>query len=177
MLNDISFAATSSAMVDFSGTILPAGWFSTPLASGGTSSVSGGLVTVDGGIIGTNGFYTVGRTLEFVANFSGAANQHVGFGVDLSSAPWAIFSTSSGGALYARTNSGLNVINTPLPGSWLGAGHRYRIDWNPSSIVFSIDGNVVANHGIAIITPMRPLIADAAVGGGAVVVDWLQVTP
>ena len=46
--------------------------------------------------------------------------------------PWAIFSTSSGGALFARTNLGAaTAASTRRSGpALLGAFHRYRIDWN-----------------------------------------------
>jgi large repetitive protein len=59
----------------------------------------------------------------------------------------------------------------------VGAPHRYRIDWNASNVVYSIDGTVVATHSLAISQSMRPLASDFTVGGGTVVVDWVRLTP
>ena len=53
-----------------------------------------------------------GRSLEFVATFGGATFQHAGFGETFEAAPWAMFSTSSGGGLFARTNSGSASLDT-----------------------------------------------------------------
>jgi hypothetical protein len=162
---------------EFAGTALPAGWFSTPWGTGGSATVGGGVLTVNGARAGTSTLYGPGRSLEFVATFSGAAYQHVGFGTDFNSAPWATFSTNTGGSLYARTHNGTTVTNTLLPGSWLGAPHRYRIDWNASSVVFSIDGTQVASHPVTITTSLRPLASDYTVGGGTLSVDWLRLSP
>jgi hypothetical protein len=153
---------------EFFGTALPAGWTSTAWSGGGTASVANGVLTVDGARAGTIALFGSGRSLEFVATFSGAANQHVGFGVDFNNTPWAMFSTRNGGSLYARTNN----TNTQLGSSWLGAPHRYRIDWNASN-----DGTAVATHSTTITSSMRPLASDFTVGGGTVVVDWLRMTP
>ncbi len=54
-----------------------------------------------------------------MATFSWQGGQHVGFGLTLNETPWAIFSTGSGGTLYARTNNGSTSTDTPLAGSWL----------------------------------------------------------
>ena len=73
------------------------------------------MATVDGARLGTTATYTGGRSLEFVATFGTAGFQHVGFGVTLDAAPWAIFSTRDGGALYARTNTGATSTDTVCP--------------------------------------------------------------
>ena len=86
-----------------------------------------------------------------------AGFQHVGFGVTLDAAPWAIFSTRDGGALYARTNTGATSTDTPIAGNWLSAPHRYRIDWTTSSVSFFIDGTLVATHAVTIADTMRPI--------------------
>jgi hypothetical protein len=160
-----------------SGPSLPAGWVSTPWASGGSATVSGGLLTVDGSLVTTSAIYGPARTLDTVATFSGGPFEHVGFAVDTSSAPWAMFSTGSGGALYALTNNGTTSNSTLIPGNWLGAPHRFRIDWTSTSVTYSIDGNVVATDNIGITGLMHPVISDLNAGGGTVVVSWLQMTP
>ncbi|HJT30677.1 MAG TPA: N,N-dimethylformamidase beta subunit family domain-containing protein [Pirellulales bacterium] len=168
---EVMLAPTAGA--EFSGSSLASGWAVLYTQNGGTATVSGGLLTVNNAHVGTNALYSPGRSLEFEANFDGTKYQHVGFGVDYFNAPWAIFSTgANGGALYARASGMPDIL---LPGSYLGAMHDYRIDWNAGSIIYWIDGVQVATQNIAITTSMRPLIADD--GGGHLVVDWIRLTP
>src|ERR1700724_4758561 len=89
---------------EFSGTAIPSGWTVNNWNSGGSALVGGGTIAVDGALVGTSGTYTQGRSLDFVATFTTDGLQHIGFGVDFNGAPWAIFSTASGGALLARSN-------------------------------------------------------------------------
>ena len=143
------------------GATLPVGWTSIPWATGGASTVAQGVVTVDGARAQTDALFGPGASLEFVATFGTAGFQHVGFGVTLDAAPWAIFSTRDGGALYARTNTGATSTDTPIAGNWLSAPHRYRIDWSTSSVSFFIDGTLVATHAVTIADTMRPIASDA----------------
>jgi uncharacterized membrane protein len=161
---------------EFSGTSLTADWSVTAWSTGGTGTVGNGVLTVDGALAGTIATYGPGRSLEFVATFSGDPYQHVGFGTDFTGPPWAIFSTLGGGALYARTSNG-DVIDTQIPGNWLGAPHRFRIDWSATSVVYWIDGTQVASHALTITTAMRPLVSDYIAGNGMITVDWLRLTP
>ncbi len=161
---------------EFAGSTLPAGWFTTLWATGGTGTVANDVLTVNGARSGTTALYGAGRSLEFVATFTGAANQNVGFSRTFGGSPWAMFSTNTGGSLFARSRSGTAITNTQIPGTWLGAPHLYRIDWNTNTIVFSIDGTVVVTHARAISTTMRPLASDATVGGDVVTVDWMRMT-
>jgi hypothetical protein len=170
-------AAARAAQVIFGNPSLPDDWFTTPWSAGGSVNVSGGTLIVDGARTGTNTLYGSGCSLEFVGNFSGDAWQHVGFGIDYNAGPWIIFSTFQGGQLYARTNTGSGqTIDTPLSGAWLGAPHRYRIDWNPASIVFSIDGSVIATHPLTVTANLRPLISDLNVGSGDVTLSSIAMS-
>ena len=168
---------TPTVGAEFGGATLPVGWTSIPWATGGASTVAQGVVTVDGARAQTDALFGPGASLEFVATFGTAGFQHVGFGVTLDAAPWAIFSTRDGGALYARTNTGATSTDTPIAGNWLSAPHRYRIDWTTSSVSFFIDGTLVATHAVTIADTMRPIVSDAAVAGETVSVDWIRLTP
>ena len=126
--------------------------------------------------MGTAGTYTAGRSLDFVATFTTDGAQHVGFGVDFNSSPWAIFSTRGGGSLLARSNSGSGGQDTVISGNWLGAPHHYRIDWNAANVVYWIDGMQVVTHPVSISRAMRPLISDLLVGGQKLVVDWMHMS-
>jgi hypothetical protein len=68
-------------------------------------------------------------------------------------------------------------LDTLIPGSWLGASHRYRIEWTSTNVIYSIDGVQVASHAIAISTPMRPLASDFDVNLPALSIDWLRLSP
>jgi len=162
---------------EFSGTALPADWSSTAWNAGGSAAVSGGTLVVDGARAGTIASFTAGRSLEFVATFTGAPFQHAGLADTFEAAPWAMFSTFNGGALFARTNSGGAGIDTPLSASLLGSPHRFRVDWTTASVVYSVDGSVVATHAIAVAGPLRPLVSDFAAGAGGVAVDWIRLGP
>ena len=128
----------------------------------------------------TNAFYTAGRSLEFVATFQAVPFQHVGFADDLNNRPlWAIFSTGNDGAsLKARTNNG-GATRPRMSSPATGSGHhtasgsigprrksctRSMGPWSPRTTPPSA-------------ASMRPAVSDFAVGGPAVTVDWLDMTP
>ncbi len=162
---------------EFAGTVLPSGWFNTPWISGGSAVVADGAVTLNGSLMKTQAFYGPGRSVEFVATFRARTSQHVGFGNDLLSGPWAIFSTGypGGTTLKART-LGANSNDTDLGASYLGTPHQYRINWTSASVVYFIDGKQVASHAAAISRNMR-LAASDAVGGDLLTVAWMRMSP
>ncbi len=162
---------------EFAGTALPTDWSSTAWDTGGTATVSGGLLTVDGARAGTTAVYGPGRSLEFVATFTTDGFQHTGFAVDFSSSLFAMFSTKSGGALYARTAGPNGSAETQLASSLLGSSHRYRIDWTSTDVKYSIDGVQVASHALAVTDSMRPITSDFTVGNSALTVDWMWLSP
>jgi len=171
---EVVLASTSDA--EFAGATLPSAWTSSPWFSGGTATVASGVMTVDGTNVSTTAVFGPGRSLEFVANFSGDAYQHAGLVGAGFIVPWAMFSTGSGGNLYARTNAG-SPIDTPLGSNWLGSAHDFRIDWAASSVTYSIDGTVVATHFVAIAGAMTQMASDYGVGGGSLVVYWMRLSP
>ncbi len=166
---------TPTEGAEFFGVAMPVGWETVPWAGGGGAVVAGGSVAVDGARIDTTGLYAPGRSVEFVATFAAAANQHAGFAVDFNAPPWAMFSTMGGpDTLFARTSAG---GDTSLGLGYVGSPHRYRIDWNANSITFFIDGTLVATHNVAMAASMRPIASDFIVGGLALSVDWIRMTP
>ncbi len=171
---------------EFGGATLPAGWASAPW-TGGTSTVAGGVLTVDGARANPEPYATSAETsMEFVATFVAEAFVHAGLGGGnhlpsgevFNTSPWAIFSTgASGTALQARVWNGGPMIDFTVPGSWLGVPHRYRIDWNVSSVDFFIDGALVHTVAEAISGPMRPAFSDFNFNGTSLTVDWVRVNP
>lgn len=172
---------------EFPGTALPSGWSGTAWAAGGTATVSGGELTVNGARAGTTAQFTANRSVEFVATFSGDHDENVGFGIDFTdftNSPYAVFSTFTGGSLYARTGDNTEVPDQPnndtlIPGNWLGAPHLFRIEWDTNLAKYWIDNLPVAVLPAPQLpapqtTTMHFLVSDRAVGGGAVTVSWVR---
>ena len=65
---------------DFDGTSFPAGREQTEWNPGGGATVGDGVLTVEGARANTTALYGSDRSLDFLATFSGAPFQHVGFG-------------------------------------------------------------------------------------------------
>jgi hypothetical protein len=183
LTTDGQFMITPTVGAEFSGVNLPAGWtaeeYNGP-GSGGSAVVSGGSVTLDGMRLRTDALYGPGRSIEFVATFRPGPYQDVGFGVDLMTGGWATFSTAdTGESLWASTaqTGSPTPPNTNLGSSYLGAPHRYRIDWNATNVVFWIDGTRVATHTVTISTSMRPIAGEYDTGGQVLNVDWMHMSP
>jgi len=162
-------------------------WDGFEWSAGGTATVTSGQLVVDGLRFNTEPApgYGPGCSLEFVATFASAPFQHIGFGAgdDLppnhiyNITPFVIFSTGSAGStLQARVWAGSNN-DFSLGASYLGSPHRYRIDWNVSSVDFYIDGTLVHSDPQSVPGPMRPAISDLTVGGATLAVDWIRMTP
>src|SRR5262245_8343525 len=147
---------------ELDGTTMPSGWSAVSWGGAATVSVGGGALNIGGARAATDGFYGPGRAIEFSATFSGAPYEHLGLGVTFNEPLWAIFSSGPGDALYARTNNGVGAVDTPIPGAWFGAPHRFRIEWTATSVTYAVDGVVVAAHTGAIADSMRPIASDFA---------------
>jgi hypothetical protein len=172
----VILAPTSGS--EFTGFALPGDWVASPWTAGGTASISGGALNVDEALAATTSYFPAGRSLEFVATFN-ALKQHAGFGTDLNSAVWAMFSTGSDGStLLARSADGSGIEqDSPLGAGYLNAPHRYRIDWSASQIVFSIDGTPVETATVSIPIDLRPIASDSGNSLASLSVDWLHLTP
>jgi ribosomal protein L35AE/L33A len=175
--NDGEVILAPAAGAEFLTAALPVGWAVTPWNTGSSTAFPNGQFAIDGARASTTATFPAGASLEFAATFSGDTFEHVGFGITFNETPWAMFSTASGGGLYARTHNGTTSTDTLIPGSWLGTPHRYRIDWTSSGVTYSIDGTQVATHPLAIAVDMRPIISDFNIGNGVVTVDWVRMTP
>ena len=164
---------------EFDGPGLPTGWESAPW-TGGAATVSGGELVVNGALASSGtAVYSVGRAIEFVATFRAKMYQHVGFGQTLlQGTSWALFSTlEQTSRLYVRVSDAGTTTDVPLNGSWLGAPHRYRIEWDASLVRFYIDGVLEHTQPVSIAADMRPVVSDYTLGGASLTVDWLRVTP
>ena len=174
--DDGQVALLPTSNTDFSGSDLPLTWYSTQWGGlGGTSTVSGGQLTVDGALAHSYTTFDLtglqSRTLDFYATFGAIPYQSAGFGLDLETdRHWILFSTNGDGTgLTTSVNNGAaDPTTSALSGSYLGSEHHYRIVWNASSIVFSIDGTAVDTESVAINTPMRLSASDLALDGSSI---------
>lgn len=173
---------------DFSVAPSAAEWQSFPWNNGGTTTYSGGQAVVDGARFNTVAASAIagpGSSLEFDATFGAAGFQHIGFGagndVDMynNTATWAMFSTGNDAStgLKARVNNNGTATDVPLTGNYIGSSHRFRIDWNASSISFYVDGVLMQTTNVALSASMRVGISDYNVGGPSVSLDWVRLTP
>ena len=88
-----------------------------------------------------------------------------------------MFSTFNGSnQLFARTTNGNIGTDELIPGNWLGAPHRYRIDWQITSVAFWIDGTLVATHAIDLGPSLRPVASDANGNGSVLSIDWMRMS-
>src|SRR5205814_1367889 len=92
--------------------------------------------------------------------------------------PYAMFGTKSDGLLYARSIAPGTVVETLLGASYFGALHKFRIDWNATTVVYWIDDVQVASHVISFgKSSMRPGVVDLSVEGVPLSVSYFRVTP
>ena len=160
---------------EFSGTALPAGWLSTANITQGTAVVANGVLTLQGTQITSTTLYGVGRSLELSATLFGEPDQTVGLLL-------AHFNTKTNGtavSLYARTVTS-PVIETLIAANFANVPHRYRIDWNATNIVYSIDGVVVATHKVNFPAAVKMTVIASdwmRDDTGKLVVDWMRLTP
>ncbi|MBU1675704.1 fibronectin type III domain-containing protein, partial [bacterium] len=170
--------------VEFLDGVLPAGWSAPPADPGGIAVVAGGLLTLDGARAHPDAVfaYPTGdevRSLEFVATFGAAINQHAGFGLTLQEYPYAIFSTYGDGATL-RAHTRLDVATgliTSLGAGYLGAPHLYRIEWRAAAVDYFIDGTPVIHHDLSPAQDLHPVAFDRYLGGPTLAVDWMRMSP
>jgi hypothetical protein len=132
----------------FNGTGLPTGWSSNPWPSDGAAAVAGDSLVVSGARADSGVSAGPGSSLEFRATFGTQGSQHVGFGTDFDTEPWAIFSTgsASGGKVYARVSTAAGPaddVDVEVVGIVPTDPHTYRIDWMTTGFAFFVDGSPV----------------------------------
>ena len=171
---------TPTAGAEFYGSAMPAGWSSTPLESEGAAIVQDGALQADGARVAADLAYEPGRSLEFVATFGADPSQSAGFG-DFSAPEGPVDDVQHAGhehgPLRPHERRNRASLDTLIPGSFLGAPHRYRIDWNLASVDFFVDGALVAVHPASPASSMPPFAADEQLGGESIALDWLRISP
>ena len=160
----------------FDGTVLPAGWISTPWSAGGAATVAGGAMLVDGIRADSGVTAGPGSSIEFRATLGSQTFAHVGFATDFNVQPWAMFSTGSdgGGKVYARTSDADGAaadINFEVPAVSATVPHTYRIDWTATGFVYSVDGVSVATHPIPLTAAMLAQASDFNPDAAGVSID------
>jgi hypothetical protein len=172
---------TPNGYEEFSGTVVPTGWSSTAVDTGGSVGVASGAATVSGRLLRSPAGYGPGRQLDVVATLRATNGQWLGatngeFGGLTDS--WVVFRTTSAGGLVAETDNGiLGTTTTALPASLLGSAHRFSIDWTATGTTFAVDGATVATHTRAALATMKLAFRDSIVDSNPLSVDSVWLTP
>ncbi|MGH7789200.1 MAG: MopE-related protein [Candidatus Binatia bacterium] len=177
---------------EFSGASLPSGW-TAHLWSSGSASVGGNVLSVSGhNVFPDPAAYAAGVSLEFEATFAIASLtpllaqpfQTVGFGsgaVPFNDVPLLAIGTynqvGDGSPGYVNAlvwSSGASPTFQLHPVD--GLSHRYRIDWDASTVSFWVDGNLIMTQPHTVSALMRPAISSFN-PPNPLVVDWMRLTP
>ncbi|HEY2041037.1 MAG TPA: DUF4082 domain-containing protein [Jatrophihabitans sp.] len=175
--SDGEVTLTPTAVAEFTGAALPAGWTSTPNATGGGSTVAGGTVTVAGANLTTTATYSTAKSLELRATLG--KNQTIGWVTGSNSKVKIQLSVNTSNQLIATVNDGFNATSTgTLVTGWTVAIHKFRIEWNSSTVAFYVDDVQKYTHSFnTFYSNLRPLLADTVVADGNLAVDWVRVGP
>jgi hypothetical protein len=161
------------------GGTLPSTLASTPVVTGGTTTVANNIATVSGSQLTSTGTTASGLNLTTSATLS--PGQSIGWGSTAAGSTNVrlVFSMNASGALNAVFTDGRTVnVTRAVAGTFTGAAHEYRIDWNTdSTATFFVDGTQVATNSFAPVVQMRVLAVDPVVDANPLRVDWLRVGP
>jgi hypothetical protein len=160
---------------EFTGTTLPSGWTSSPVVSGGTSTVAGGTVTVKGANLTSTATYSNGKEFETLATLN--KSQTIGWVTSSSSTLQFSFTVNASNQLIATVNDGLLTnVTSVLASGWTAVPHTFRIEWTSSAVTFYLDGVQKYTHSITNrFSNLRPVLGDSVTTDASLVVDWLRV--
>jgi hypothetical protein len=169
---------TPTVAQEFTGTTLPSGWTSSPVVTGGTSTVAGGSVSVSGANLSSTTTYTNGKSLELSGTLD--KSQSIGW-VGSSNANVKIsFSVNASNQLIATVNDGFlnNVTGVAMTG-WTAAPHKFRFEWTSSAATLYVDDVQKYTHAFSSVFSgnLKPLLSDSVRTDANLAVDWLRVGP
>jgi hypothetical protein len=161
---------------EFTGDTIPEGWTVTPWLDGGSGTLVDGMLSLDGASLRCEPVLLSPRSVEFSAVFASRPDQHAGLGIDFVNVPWVNFSTRWGRRLYGRTHL-LTIDDKKFSADLFDTPHRFRIDWNILDIIFSVDGNRLAQLMVPMPGYMRALAANERLGRQPLRIEWMRVSP
>lgn len=118
---------------------------------------------------------TAGASFEAEVCFSGSPGEHLGLVGEVDLDASIMFMVDERGHLCARNVVADRPQVTPIPGSWYGERHRFRVDWDAGLSLFALDGRTIAEHRIQMREPMRPAVG-APGRSGRVGVSWIRTS-
>lgn len=155
---------------DASGEEVPSGW----QAAGRLTSLGDRTVIANGSLSSIKEIRPV--AVEAAAAFSAGGKQRLGFSAPTGES--AVFEVALDGTLEAVVWHSGRRVSVPIPGSWVEATHRYRIDVEPSGTIrFWIDQSDVALIDATL--PERVTVVAESEGGDSsgLAVHWLSALP
>lgn len=164
-------------VAEFTGTTLPSTWTATNTAPGGKTTVANGSASVSGQYLATAATYSSGKSLEVLATLS--PNQSIGWYTSSNSSTRIQFSVNAARQLIASENDGFTgTASSTVATNFATAPHKYRIEWNSSTVTFYLDDVQKYTHSFnSYYSNLRGQLADTATNDTALSVDWARIGP
>ncbi|HEX4727163.1 MAG TPA: DUF4082 domain-containing protein, partial [Jatrophihabitans sp.] len=162
---------------EFNGTTVPSTWVAQTNVSGGTASVANGSVRLSGEFLRTSNAYASGRSLEALVTMG--PNQQLGWYTTSNANARMQFAVNTSNQLIASENDGSSgTVSSTVATGWVAAPHKFRIEWNSTSLVYYLDDVQVYTHSFTSnFSNMRAFFSDAATNDTALSVDWARIGP
>ncbi|HJQ01074.1 MAG TPA: DUF4082 domain-containing protein [Jatrophihabitans sp.] len=162
---------------EFSGTTVPATWVAQTNVSGGTATVANGSVRLSGEFLRTSSAYASGKSLEALVTMG--PNQQLGWYTTSNANAKMQFAVNTSNQLIASENDGTNgTVSSTVASNWVAAPHKFRIEWNSTSLFYYLDDVQVYTHAFTSnFSNMRAFFSDAATNDTALSVDWARIGP
>jgi hypothetical protein len=173
---DGEVVSTPTVAQEFNGTTLPAGWTSSAVVTGGTSTVAGGVVTVSGANLSSTATYGSGNVLEMVATLN--RSQSIGWVGSTNSNVKISFTVDATNRLIANVNDGfLNNVTSVVATGWAPAAHKFRFEWTSSAATFYLDDVQKYTHAFSTFVSgnLKPLLSDSVRTDANLTADWLRL--
>jgi len=166
-----------SLATEFTGTTVPSTWVAQANVTGGRATVANGLVTLSGEYLRTSTAYASGKSLEVLATMG--PNQLIGWYTTSNANARIQFAVNSSNQLIASENDGsTGTVSSTVSNSWVATPHKFRIEWNSTTVAFYLDDVQVWTHSFTSnFSNMRAFLSDAATTDTALSVDWARVGP
>ena len=156
---------------------MPSTWTAGTNVSGGRATVAGGSVSLSGEYLVTSTTYASGKSLEVLATMG--PNQQMGWYTTSNANVRIQFTVNTANQLVASENDGTNgTVSSTVATNWVAAPHKFRIEWNSTSVTFYLDDVQVYTHSyVSNYSNLRAFLTDAATTDTALSVDWARIGP
>ena len=157
------------------GGTLPTTLTSTTVATGGKTTVANNVATISGSQVASASTFSTGVTSAVGATMAAGHSVGLASTASGSTSTRASFVMTATGALTAVVNDGWSVNTTiQIPGTYTGAAHEYRVDWNSNTATFFVDGVQKATNAFRPLVQLRSVLLDPTNDATPLAVTWLR---